>query len=75
MTDLVTLEGWLLEAKTARHKLAIGRSTVSASYDGKSVSYTQADAFKLDAYIADLERQIGDLKGAARRRGPVQFVF
>ena len=75
MDDLATLQQWLLEAKLARHKLMTGSKEASVSYEGKSVSFTQADSYRLDAYIADLQRQIDALMGTVRRRGPVQFVF
>jgi len=75
MTDLLTLKGWLLEAETAQHKLAIGQLEASVSYEGKSVTFTQADSYRLDAYVAKLKGQIADLTGVRRRRGPMQFVF
>lgn len=75
MADLATLQLWLLEAKTALHKLKIGRMEASVSYDGKSVSYTQADMAKLQTYINDLEKQIATLTGQPRRRGPMLLGF
>ena len=73
---LVQLQAWLLDAQTARHQLLTGRMAVSVTYDGKAVTYTHADLYKLDAYIADLNRQILLLTGPLDRRvGPVQFSF
>ena len=54
------LEVWLTEAEKARHDLLIGVREVSiSSSSGKSVSYTAADAGKLDSYITWLQRQLG----------------
>lgn len=75
MADLLTLQLWLAEANIARHNLLTGTKEASVSYDGKSVTFTATDAYRLDAYIADLERQIGEQSGTVRRRGPVQFSF
>lgn len=75
MADLATLQLWLLEARTALHKLNTGKLEASVSYDGKSVSYSQADRSKLEAYIARLEDQIAALTGAHRRRGPMLIGF
>jgi hypothetical protein len=75
MTNILQLGVWLAEAKLARHKLLTGSKEQSVSYGGKAVSFSQADAYQLDAYIADLERQIAEANGKPARRGPVQFVF
>lgn len=75
MADLANLQLWLLEAKTALHKLNTGKLEASVSYDGKSVSYSQADRSKLEAYIAKLEDEIADLTGVQRRRGPLLMGF
>lgn len=75
MADLATLQLWLLEAKTALHKLNTGKLEASVSYDGKSVSYSQADRGKLEAYITKLEQQIAGLTGETRRRGPMLLGF
>ena len=58
------LEAWLAEAEQARHELVIGNKAVSvSSSSGKSVSYTEADLGKLDAYIASLKAQLGQPSG------------
>ena len=75
MTDVLTLELWLAEARLARHKLLTGSKAVSMTYEGKAVTYTTANAARLDAYITDLTRQIAAVSGVKIRRGPVQFVF
>lgn len=75
MADLLTLQGQLLEAQQARHNLMIGQQVVTLSYEGKSVSFSQVDLFKLDAYIADLNNQIGALTGQRVRRGPLLATF
>jgi hypothetical protein len=59
MADQATLQAWLTAAEAARHDLAIGVREVSiSSSSGKSVSYNQANAGQLDAYIAYLQRQL-----------------
>ncbi|MGD9766862.1 MAG: phage head-tail joining protein [Pseudolabrys sp.] len=75
MADLVTLQAQLVEAEGALHQLLIGRRTASISYDGKSVTYTQATINELRNYIAELRRQIADLQGMPRRRGPFHLGF
>lgn len=75
MTDILILKGRLLEAETALHQLLIGAKTTSVSYEGKSVSYTQANIDQLRAYIADLKQQIGTIEGSMPRRGPIHFSF
>lgn len=76
MDDLATLQAYLAGAQIAAHQLVIGRREASVSYDGnKSVTFTQADLGKLNAYIGDLTRRIAVLTGDARHRGPVQFTF
>ena len=73
--DLLTLQGWLAEALLAQHRLAIGQQEVSVSYEGKSATFTPADAYRLDAYVASLQQRIAEMTGARRRRGPVLFQF
>lgn len=75
MFDLLTLQTWLTEAIAARHALLTGKRTVSVSYDGKSVTYSQTDIARLEAYIASLKNQIADLTGQQRLRGPMHLTF
>lgn len=75
MDELATLKGWLLEAQLALHQLLTGRKVASASSEGKSVSYSQAQIPDLRAYIADLQRRIAVVEGGYRPRGPLQAVF
>ncbi len=65
MTDTVTLEARLAEAETAYHALLIGQTVQAAGLDGRSVTYTPADADKLAGYIQMLKVQLG--------RGPRRF--
>ena len=54
------LQTWLEEAEQARHELILGVKVVSISSSaGKSQTFKEADIGKLDAYIADLKRQLG----------------
>lgn len=59
MTDTAILEVRLAEAEAALHQLQIGKSTVSVSYDGKSVSYSAARIADLQSYILTLRSQLG----------------
>ncbi len=63
MASLATLQTWLTEAETARHKLMTGSRTVSLTYAGRSVSYTSADLAALNSYIDDLKSQIAAASG------------
>lgn len=72
---LTQLEALLADALAAQVRLLTGRAEASVSYQGKSVSFVAADVYKLDAYIAGLQRQIDLLSGTARSPGPVVFEF
>jgi hypothetical protein len=73
--DAITLALWLSEAQIARHKLATGTKEASVSYEGKSVTFTQADMYRLDTYIESLINAISELNGVVVRRGPVYAAF
>lgn len=72
--DNATLQSWLTTAQTALMQLSTGTKVATASYsqgDGsQSVTYTQADAGRLQAFIALVQAQLG----IARRR-PVRFLW
>lgn len=63
MADLATLKTWLAEAELARHKLMSGKRTVAVNGEGRSITYSEAAAYKLDDYIASLKMQITRLEG------------
>jgi len=74
MADLVTLQGWLLEAELAQHKLQTGAQEMQVDHGDMRVAYTKADQGKLQAYIESLKAQIFAAGGAVdgqRRRGMV----
>lgn len=73
--DAVQLALWLSEAQIARHKLATGTKEASVSYEGKSVTFTQADMYRLDTYISSLLDALAELSGVVVRRGPVYAAF
>lgn len=77
MTDLATLQARLTEAEEACHALMTGaQTTVVRDSDGNEVRYTPSDAGRLQAYIAELRRQIGRRDGSrAGRRGPLWVSF
>jgi hypothetical protein len=72
---LETLQTYLADALAARHALLTGKRYASVSYASGSVTYSQADLARLDAYIAELLQQIGLLMGTLPRRGPVYASF
>jgi len=74
MADLTTLQGWLLEAELAQHKLRTGAQEIQIEHADMRVAYTKADEGKLQAYIDSLKSQIvaaGGTVDGQRRRGLV----
>lgn len=67
----MTLQTDLAEAEAARHKLLIGQSVTVRGHGDRRIEYAPADLGKLDAYIADLRRQIS---GVSRGRNRVRYV-
>ena len=60
-----TLQGWLSEAQTAMHALAIGKKTVSvATADGKRIAFTPSELPELRKYILRLQTAISIATGA-----------
>ncbi|WP_176086956.1 gpW family head-tail joining protein [Martelella sp. HB161492] len=66
--ERITLESQLSEARLALHKLETGRSAVTLSYDGETVTYSGADRASLRAYIRGLETELG-IRSSSRPRG------
>ncbi len=54
-----TLQQWLSDAQATLHALNLGQRIVTGTYDGKSVTYTEADRAFLEAWIYLLQRQLG----------------
>ena len=63
VADRATLEAWLAAAQAARHSLIIGGGVETVSYQqgegAKMVKYTKADLPALNAYIAQLQADLG----------------
>lgn len=57
---------WLTEAEAALHDLMTGQRSVSVNYNGRSVTYSQADAAQLKNYILELQVALGQRKGRSR---------
>lgn len=53
-----TLQTYLANARQAYADLMSGAKIVNVSYEGKSVTYTPADASRLEAWIMLLQAQI-----------------
>ena len=68
MATLATLQTWLSEAEIARHKLRTGSLRVSFAHGQRSMTFAQANAAELDAYIADLTQQITVAQGCSSKR-------
>lgn len=76
MADLATLQGWLADAETARHRLLTGSLRQRVSYNGQDVTFAQTDIAKLDAYISSLRAQIAAAGGDQRQTlRPIHFTF
>lgn len=60
--------GQLADAESALHQLLIGKKAVTLSYNGESVTYTQANEARLRNYVRELQAKLG-LICSARRRG------
>jgi hypothetical protein len=58
-----TLQLWLTQAQSAYAQLATGARVVSATYDGKSVTYKAGDQATLVQWISLLQRQLGVNRG------------
>lgn len=54
-----TLQQWLADAQAALQSLMTGRREVTVSYDGKSVTYSNASKGDLQMWIMQLQRQLG----------------
>lgn len=54
---------WLNDAQAAMAALMTGRREVSVSYDGKTVTYSNANRADLQAWIGLLQRQLGLNRG------------
>jgi hypothetical protein len=61
----VQLQAWLSTAQNAYALLMSGGKPVTVSYDGKSVTYSQASVANLAAFIQLLQSQLG--MGVRRR--------
>lgn len=68
---VATLQAYLTAAQAAYNNLMVGGKVVTAAYDGKSVTYTQADIGRLESYIMLLQRMLGINRG----RRPMVPIF
>lgn len=77
MADLVTLQTWLAQAETARHKLITGSLRQTVRYNGdREVTFAKTEIPALDSYIASLKSQIAGLEGSpSTRTGPISLTF
>ncbi len=75
MTDIAQLRTWLAEAEAAQHKLLTGCKTVTIREGESQLTYSEADADKLAAYIQNLQLRISRAGGDRFRRGGGRAVF
>lgn len=73
--DIPALEAWLGEARTARHEIATGtKVSVWMDQNGERIEYSRANMSTLQAYIAELEATITQLKaGRTTSCAPLTF--
>ena len=64
-TTVLQRQAWLAQAQTAYADLMMGGKPVSVSYEGKSVTYSAADASRLSNWIDLLLMSLG--QGQRRR--------
>lgn len=62
------------QALTARHALLTGTARVSVGFGDRRIEYVPADLRKLDAYIAELRRELTPAAVPTRRRNRVYYV-
>jgi hypothetical protein len=67
-----TLQQWLTDAQAAYAALMTGRREISVGYDGKNVTYSQAEIGQLQAWIQML---MGALGIVCRPRRPMVPFF
>lgn len=67
MADLATMQAELASLKAARTAILRGRSTASASYEGRSVTYRAAELEALNSAIIELEAKISLAQGGPGR--------
>lgn len=75
-TRLQQLQGWLLEAELAKHKMAMGQQLVMLSYSAEGSNAQQwapGNIDALDTHILKLKSEIASLTGIGNRR-PIYFA-
>ena len=70
------LTAWLNEALQARHRLMTGEQVVQArDSNGEMVTYSTANASRLDDYIKQLRAELAGLNGVQPLAGPLRPVW
>ena len=73
---MATTQQLLDEAQAAYHKLQTGtQARVVVDIDGSRVEFTPANAGRLNAYILQLQGQLGTSSGTPLNLAPAQFWF
>lgn len=75
MANRLQLEQWLQEAETARHQLMVGLQAVQVrDSNGDMITYSTANASRLDAYIVRLKSELNALNMTALS-GPLRPIW
>jgi hypothetical protein len=76
-TQIATLQQQVAEATAAYHQLMIGQSLVRIRHNAREMSYSQANAADLLAYISTLNAQLAQLgvRTVGPRRGRSRRVI
>lgn len=76
MTDTTTLQTWLSQAETARHKLATGSKAEMVRHGDTETRFTAANLGDLETYIANLRSQLSASDGTpTTQRRPIYLSF
>lgn len=75
MATASEIQAQIERLKAAKLDLAMGKLTVSITFDGRSRSFAQTDIAKINGMIAELQGELARMgEGVAMRRAfPVQF--
>jgi hypothetical protein len=77
MADVATLQQWLADGEKAYHDLMTGKSLVRIQHGDRDMTFSQANASQLAAYLADLRSQLAALGVATSgpRRGRARAIY
>ncbi|MFW6021662.1 MAG: gpW family head-tail joining protein [Guyparkeria sp.] len=71
--ELDVLQTRLSEAVDAQHQLMLGKQAVRLSFEGRDVTYTEAESRRLGEYITALRSAIQIKQGSSGVAGPIRL--